>query len=85
MAAGLLADVKEGGGGEDLVAFGKQRREENLAAGAAGDRTVLLWDRLARLSRLLHGPVLDEPFRVGGDRAIPQQEATGPVLSTYPA
>lgn len=50
--------------------------------GGVRDRTLLLGNRLACVPWLLHGPFLDKPFPVCGDRAIPQHEVIGPILIT---
>lgn len=52
--------------------------------GTAGDRTLFLGNRLARLPWLLYRPFLDEHLPVCGDRAIPQHEVIGPVLVADP-
>lgn len=80
VAAVLLADGEECGWLDDLVAFGKRRREEDLAVGALGDGTLLLGNRLACVPWLLHGPLLDKPFPVCGDGAISQREVVGSIF-----
>lgn len=82
VAAVLLADSVECGWSDDLVAFSKQCREEELAVGAVRDGTLLLGNRLACVPWLLHSPLLDKPFPVCGDRAISQREVIGPIFIT---
>lgn len=50
--------------------------------GAVRDGTLLFRNRLACAPWLLHGPFLDKPLPVCGDRAISQCEVIGPIFVT---